>query len=202
MSTTNNTKTPAPADASAGGTSTGMGTGESGSSGSGSGNGTSTRNSRRNRGRSRASNYQQSTFKGAIAGVDTLATKAEKRGIEFASFLKSLHLHVITTFKNPKDIAVAVTDFKDPLMDMARDLPTVAKTKASLGVTTEPPVAGESDVDEAAREERNAEAMEPVKDLQRAEMKIFAERRRSASSNLTALWGVIMGQCTPASKKS
>ena len=117
--------------------------------------------------------------------MDTLATKAEKRGIELASFLKSLHLHVITTFKNPKDIAVAVTNFKDPLMDMARELPTVAKTKASLGVISEPPVTGESEADEAAHVERNAEAMEPVKDLQRAEMKIFAESRRSASSNLT-----------------
>jgi len=39
--------------------------------------------------------------------------------------------------------------------------------------------------------------MEPVRDLQKAEMRIYAEHRRAAASNLTALWGVILGQCTP-----
>lgn len=85
---------------------------------------------------------------------------------------------------------------------MASELPTTAKIKASLGIVLEDPITGESADDQAAREARNAEQMEPVRDLQKAEMRIYAERRRAAASNLTALWGVILGQCTPASRPS
>ena len=76
------------------------------------------------RGSFQSRNSGGSTFKGAIPSIDTLATKAEKRGIEFASFIKSLHQHVITAFSNPKDVAVAITDFADPLLHMAPSLPT------------------------------------------------------------------------------
>ena len=155
---------------------------------------------RRNRGRfqNRSSAGGTSQFKGAISTIETLATKAEKRGIEYASFLKSLHQHVITTFNNPKDVAIAVTDFADPLHNMASELPTVRAVRQSMGMIPEAPVPNETGEEKLAREERNDEQAEAVRDLMRAEMKIFADRRKCVTNNLTALWGVIMGQCTPA----
>jgi len=57
---------------------------------------------------------------------------------------KNLHFHQITPstchhyLLEPKDIAIAVTDFKDPVQNMASELPTTAKVKASLGKTSPP----------------------------------------------------------------
>ena len=103
-----------------------------GSTGTDSGNGNANSNSnttRRGRGRFQGRNNNgtgtgTSNFKGTIPAIHTLATKAEKGGIEFASFIKSLHQHVITALSNPKDVAVAITDFADPLTHMAPTLPT------------------------------------------------------------------------------
>ena len=81
---------------------------------------------------SRNSGGGSSTFKGAIPSIDTLATEAEKQGIEFTSFIKSLHQHVITAFSNLKDVAVAITDFTDPLLHMAPRLPPRSLVQAGI----------------------------------------------------------------------
>ena len=105
---------------------------------------------------------------------------------------------MITTFTNPKDVAVAVTEFTDPLQNMAGELPTTVGVRASMGMNPEQAPAVETTEQTTAREERNNEQAEAIRDLMRAEMRIFADRRKSVTNNLTALWGVIMGQCTPA----
>ena len=101
-------------------------------------------------------------FKGAISTVNTQATKAEKEGIEYASFLKTLHQHVITTFTNPKDVAIVIPDLADPLQNMAGQLPTVRAVQASMGMISEPPVANKTNNETTEREERSVEQAEAV----------------------------------------
>ena len=116
MSTsTAGTTTPAAANANSNGGATATATETAnGNSSNGNTNGNSNPTRRSGgRGSFQSRNSGGSTFKGAIPSIDTLATKAEKRGIEFASFIKSLHQHVITAFSNPKDVAVAITDFAE-----------------------------------------------------------------------------------------
>ena len=67
-----------------------------------------------------------------------------------------------------------------------------------MGMIQEPPVANKTNDETTEREDRNVEQAEAVQDLMRAEMKFFADRRNYVTNNLTTLWGVIMGQCTPA----
>ena len=54
-----------------------------------------------------------------------------------------------------------------------------------MGLIPEPPSAGETSNEATAREERNAEQSEVVKDLMRAEMKIFADRRKYVVGELS-----------------
>ena len=68
----------------------------------------------------------------------------------------------------------------------------------SLGIELNLPTPGETEDETTIKEADNEALLLPIKDLQRAEMRIYADRRRAVTSNLTALWGVIIGQCTPA----
>ena len=111
-------------------------------------------NNRRGQGRFNGRNRGTSgNFKGAIPSVHTLATKAEKGGIEFVTFTKSLHQHAITTLSNPKDVAVAITDFADPIAHMVPSLPTKRSVQQKLGLYPEGLVANESAEDQSNREE-------------------------------------------------
>ena len=49
-----------------------------------------------------------------------------------------------------------------------------------------------------SREERNKEQADTIMELQRAEMKIYADSQKVVVNNLTALWWIIIGQYTPA----
>ena len=104
--------------------------------GNNNGNGAGNSNdSRRNRGQfASRNNGGSSTFKGTILTIHTLATKAEKGGIEFVTFIKSLHQHAITAFLNPKDVAVAIMGFTDPLTYMVPKLPTRNSVRRKLGL--------------------------------------------------------------------
>ena len=141
-------------------------------------------------------------FTGAVESIETLSTKAERKGKEnFASFIKSLHQHVITTFSNPQDIAIAVTDFEDLMKKLNNLVPTLTKVMEDLGYELEGPVTGEDQDNIASREERNNDMKEIANDLKKVEIRIFVERRKTVKSNLTSLWGVILGQCTPSLKE-
>jgi hypothetical protein len=127
------------------------------------GNGRS--NNRRNYTRSNNSNSNSNSndrnrgtkFAGTIENIETLSTKAERKGKEnFASFIKSLHQHVITTFKNPQDIAVAVTEFEDPMKKLNNLVPTLAKVMEDLGYELEDSISGESQDETTTREDMNA----------------------------------------------
>ena len=108
---------------------------------------------------------------------------------------------MITTFNNPQDIAIAVTEFEDPMKKLNHLVPTLAKVMEDLGYELQESVTGESQDDTTARGERNNDKKEIANDLKKAEICIFAERRKTVKSNLTSLWGVILRQCTPSLKE-
>ena len=100
-----------------------------------------------------------STFKGSIPSIDTLAMKAKKRGIEFASFIKSLHQHVITAYSNPKDVAS-----QTPSSIWHQVYPHAVHRKQ--GLHPEKPTANESTTEETAeQEDRNEEQVDMVREL-------------------------------------
>jgi len=67
---------------------------------------------------------------------------------------------VITTFNNPQDIAIAVTEFEDPMKKLNHLVPTLAKVMEDLGYEIEEPVTSESQDDTTARGERNNDKRE------------------------------------------
>jgi hypothetical protein len=66
-------------------------------------------------------------FKGAIETLPVLGTKVEKATQDYSKFTKFILNYVLTNFTYPQDIAVAITDLKDPIKNLTKDLPTKMK---------------------------------------------------------------------------
>jgi hypothetical protein len=137
-------------------------------------------------------------FKGKIENVFTLAAKNERTGYGFSTFTKSLYEYCLTTMKSPQDIAPVILEKKDPFIMMATHLPTVRTVAQSIGTPLE-----ELDEDDSAEEtkrkkQRNRAIEDSVSALVNTELTEFAKRRTQLRSNMAQLWGIIIGQCTPA----
>ena len=61
-----------------------------------------------------------------------------------------------------------------------------------------PPSPKESGDEQFLRESDNADQKEMAKIIFNNEVKLYAERNRDLTQNLTILWATILGQCTPA----
>ncbi len=73
-------------------------------------------------------NNQRSTprFVPKIADIETLATCSEHKGQDFAKFQKSLYHHVLTTFRNSKDMSKAILEFTDPHIALKKTQPSLS----------------------------------------------------------------------------
>jgi len=134
-------------------------------------------------------------FKGAIEALPVLGTKVERASQDFSKFTKALHNHVLTNFTYPKDISFAITEFKDPIRIVAADLPTKAKLMSENFITFGDETVG-TDEEKKAVVEHNEDLKETISDMRKAAFSEFNKRKTAASSNMAALWGVIMGQCS------
>ena len=94
---------------------------------------------------------------------------------------------MITIFNNPKDVAITITDFVNPLQNMASEMPTTSGVRASIEMFPELQFPNESGEEATERKERNTEQAKAVRDFMRAEMKIFTDRRKTVTNNLTTL---------------
>jgi hypothetical protein len=139
-----------------------------------------------------------SQFVPKIPGIETLGTSTEQRGHDFAKFLKSIHHHALTTFRNSKDISKAIVEFKDPLAALKETALSLSEIRKTNSLNPTPPVEGETDTDKFIREADNADRRDEVKLLYGIQLKSLAERETDLNQNLTVLWATIMGQCTPA----
>jgi hypothetical protein len=111
-----------------------------------------------------------SRFLPKIADLETLGSSTEQRGHNFPKFLKSIHHHAITNFKNSKDISKVILEFTDPYAE------ELNKSKLSLiqirrkGNLDLVPTAAEEDADakfvrEADNTDRKEEANYPMESM-------------------------------------
>jgi hypothetical protein len=70
--------------------------------------------------RSTSDSSPSSRFLPKIADLETLGSSTEQRGHNFPKFLKAIHHHAITNFKNSKDISKAILEFTDPCRAKAK----------------------------------------------------------------------------------
>ena len=137
-------------------------------------------------------------FKGKIENVFTLAAKNERTGYGFSTFTKSLYEYCLTSMKSPQDIAPVILERKDPFVVMANHLPTVKTVAQSIGTPLED-IDEDDSADEAKKKKQRNRAIEDsVSALVNTELTEFAKRRTQLRSNMAQLWGIIIGQCTPA----
>ena len=143
-------------------------------------------------------NKPSSKFTPKIPEIETLGTSTEQKGHNFAKFLKSIHHHALTTFRNSKDISKAILEFSDPFVALRQTTLSLSEIRRKHKLNPIPPVSSESEDDKFIRDADNADRRDEVKLLYGIQLKTNAEREKDLTQNLTILWATIMGQCTPA----
>ena len=164
------------------------GTQQGTSDGNNTGNASRSRRQANNRRENRTNTVPRTqipAFKGANESIATLGTRLERKDKDqFLSFQKSLEQHVMTEFKNPADIVIAVREIKDPIKLLLKDMPTEADLVADMGLTVD--------------QQMDTSMMASINKLFGEDMKVFAGQRLVVKQNKTKLYGVIWGQCTSA----
>ena len=135
-------------------------------------------------------------FKGKIDLLSVLGTKAERTSQNYAAFLKALETHVLTTFKQPEDIAPAVSDLIYPQVTISKNFPTRRRLMAANGLEFEEGPIDETKDEKDAREARNKDINESIELLLKSELTDYTKRAVLAKSNMASLWGIVIGQCT------
>ena len=138
------------------------------------------------------------SFTPKISKIESLASSSENKNQDFSKFQKSLHHHVLTTFKNSKDLSTAILDFADPLAAIRQHTPSLTEIRTRHNLGLQGPTANETDAQKFIRESENSDRTDTAKILFNNEIKLAAERERDVVQNLTILWATIIGQCTPA----
>ena len=134
-------------------------------------------------------------FKGAIESIPVLGTKVEKTSQDFSKFTKAIHNHVLANFTYPKDISFAITDFKDPIRIVATDLPTKGKLMSENFIELKDEQVG-TDEEKQEAIKHNEDIKETIDGMRKAAFVEYNKRKTAASSNMAALWGIVMGQCS------
>lgn len=143
----------------------------------------------------RGSTDEVRNFKGVIETLPVLGTKIERASQDFSKFTKAIHNYVLTNFEYPKYISFAITDFKDPIRIVAADLPTKAKLMDEKFIKLGDETIGTGE-EKLATVTKNNDLKETIEGMRKAAFTEFNKRRTAASSNMAALWGVVMGQCS------
>ena len=82
-----------------------------------------------------------------IADLETLGSSTEQRGHNFPKFLKSIHHHAITNFKNSKDISKAILEFTDPYAELNKSKLSLIQIRKKGNLDLIPPATDETDAD-------------------------------------------------------
>ena len=157
-----------------------------------------TRSRNPNRNQQRINTPSVSRFVPKIATIETLASSSENKSQDFVKFQKSIHHHVLTTFRNSKDMSKSILEFVDPFIDLQNNRVTLATIRAEHNLGLVPPVSGESDTDKFSRDTENDDRQAMAKMLFNEAIKQHSQRIKDLTQNLTILWATILGQCTPA----
>ena len=74
----------------------------------------------------------------------------------------------------------------------------MARCMTKLNMALAEATAGETEVDKLKRGAENDDIIASVKMYQSSQMALFSKKKDTTSSNMTTLWGIIIGQCTKA----
>ena len=100
--------------------------------------------------------------------------------------------------KSPQDIAPVILDRKDPFVEIGKTLPTLRSIAASVR-TPITDINDEEPLEEQSRKKQENQTIEEnIKPLLATEISEFSKRRTLLRSNMAQLWGLVVGQCTPA----
>ena len=130
-------------------------------------------------------------FKGKVTELATLGTRDKSKVDSFLVFQKELHEHVLANYKFPSDIAYLVKEMSNPVHNLMKSIPTLSKLKKEWDM--------EGDESLLAEEEKST--IEDLKELLSPEQKAFVDRKSTLTQNLSKLYGLIWGQCTPKLKE-
>jgi len=129
-------------------------------------------------------------FKGKIEGLSTLGKKTDKRTDSFIVFQQDIHDYVISNFNYASNIAPLIKNVSDPMKLLMRHIPTKKKLKVQAGID---PTADESKLIPDEKE-----ITDDINEIMTSERKLFSTRRNILFQNITKLYGVVWGQCTPS----
>jgi hypothetical protein len=104
-----------------------------------------------------------SRFVPKIAELETLGSCTEQRGHNFPKFLKAVHHHAITTFRNSKGISKAILEFTDPYAELRKSTSSLIQIRRERSLDLIPPAANETDAAKFMREADNADRKDEAK---------------------------------------
>ena len=135
-----------------------------------------------------------------IPTIESLGTTKENRRQDFTKFQKSLHHHVMTKYKNSKDLSKCILQFVEPITEIEKGMKTLGDIRRSSPkyATILPPKDTETESDKILREEENQDRKDMVKTLYNHHVKSTSERIQTCEQNMTILWSDIIGNCSPS----
>ena len=161
--------------------------------------GHNTRNgNRNNRAGSRNNDTNPNSFVPKLANVESLGTLKENRRQNFNKFQKSIHHHVMTTYKNSKDMSRCILEFVEPIPVIESEIKTLSQIRRSNPIyAIIPAKTNETSEDALDREQENADRRDMVKAIYSQHIKNISERIQICGQNMTVLWADIIGNCSP-----
>ena len=94
---------------------------------------------------------------------------------------------MLANYKHPSDITHLVKELEDPMRRLLRSMPTTKSLIIDWGL----------DLNDMSPLEEDKIVIESLKELLGPERKSFEERRSILTQNLTKMFGLVWGQCTP-----
>ena len=153
-----------------------------------------------NRYSNRNNQTHRTQFKPKIESIESLSSSDEKKRQDYSKFQKSLNHHVMTTYKNSKDLSGCIMDFVQPISKIEKERKSLIDIRKSDPIyqVEPPPKYEESDEDKFIRESNNADTRLMVQTIFTQHVKSISDRIQHCEQNLTILWTDIIGQCSPA----
>ena len=82
--------------------------------------------------RNRNTNWNKRIFTPMLPNIEALSSTSENNSQDFSKFQKSIHHHILTTFKNSKDLSKAILEFKDPYSDLKSNHPSLITIRTKI----------------------------------------------------------------------
>ena len=87
----------------------------------------------------------QSSFKPKLKSVESLNSSDKKKRQDFSKFQKPLNHHIMTTYKNSKDLSRCIMDFTKPIQKIEKERKSLINIQnLDTMYATEPPKTRES----------------------------------------------------------